>query len=167
MAVHYPAQFRNATALQPPMSALERFAHKMTLSPTPWNYPYGSNSVVLLDAAFGSMFDQVIQLDHRPEGLSQTQGVLGTLVAEYVIIDLGFQGPRGRPVKATYKVSLYDVSGALATSWQSSSDQKLASPDRLGATIHAAMTEAVARLVSAILDEKHKFKEWLAPATSR
>jgi hypothetical protein len=166
MAVHYPAKFRNATALQPQMTGFVRFMRRATLtSLSDWNYPYGSNSVVLLDAAFASMFDKIIQLDHSPDGL-RASNVRGTLVPEAAFIDLGFEAPPGIwSVKATYKVTLYDASGARATSWVVGSHERRVTEDRLGTTIHAAMTEAVARLVSAMLDEKHKFKDWLVPAS--
>ena len=161
VGVHYPAEFRNATHVRSDLSALP--APLRVFSQGTYFYRYGSDSVALLDAAFGSMFEKVLRIEHWPDSAPRSQAVSGVLVAEAVTVRAREELDR-KLVTAEYTVSLYDSSGTLATSWNVRSREK---SWLSGDAIHTAMTEAVAQLALTILDQKDRFGEWLRPSQDR
>jgi hypothetical protein len=167
VGVHYPDGFRSAIKLTPQVGSRLADPLSLYLQGTTWEYPYGKNSVALMDASFNGLFKKVVGVEHWPAPSQRTLEVSGVLVPEAVNIDIrqAGRGPNSY-VKARYIVSLYSLSGSLVKFWHVSSSEILAqildNNVQLGEAIQAAMTEAVAQLVSTFLEQRDQFNEWLS-----
>ena len=166
--VHYPAEFRNASKLQPRWPGFTGAMGRAVLGGlTSWEYPYGEQSVALLGACFQSMFESIVSVEAwpppDPRGLHRVSAVMVPRLVDVGVTSITRSARiSGFLVTVTYRIEMYTPGGALLETWNVRSPAKESDGPLVGEAIHSAMTEAVAQFVREFLERKEQIKERLS-----
>lgn len=184
VGVHYPEAFRTSHEVRAVYERLWYGAVQESVPTKPrdgwaWEYPYGEQSVVLLNAALQGLFEKVVPIDAWPRAEFHIQDpVVAVVVPRLVEVGVRHLTSTGgrllqadtNPYRVTvaYRIELYAPDGRLVQTWNVKSQERNTRSFttawlEMGDLIHAGMTDAATQFIQRILEERKELRERLAP----